>query len=167
MRISMGGHVMPKIAITLSSAVLAASLSLPAAAAPKFVSWEGTWHLNKAETVYPKGVMVTDNDLIVTKDDGNILKYSETVVNAGQSMTQVYEGAYDNKPHDVGAGETMTFKHLTPTSYSAIRHNSTGYVTERSIFELKNDGKKLICHAWAKQPGGKPIKFDEIFDKGD
>src|SRR5262245_35577484 len=44
----------------VSSLALAASLSLSAGAAPKYESWEGTWHLNKKETVYPKGVNVTD-----------------------------------------------------------------------------------------------------------
>ena len=32
--------------------------------------------------------------------------------------------------------------------------------------ELKNGGKKLICHAWAQHaPGGPEVAFDEIFDK--
>ncbi len=158
---------MDKIAI----ATLAASLALvqPAAtvaAKPAYVSWEGTWHLNKAETHYPAGVMVTDNDLIVTKDDGKVLQYSETVTNAGQTSTQNFDAAYDGKPHDVGNGETMTFKHISATSYSAIRHNKDGFVLERSVFVLSHHGKKLTCHVWAEQPGGKPIKFDEIFDKG-
>jgi hypothetical protein len=153
--------------IIMSSLTLAASLALalPAGAASQYVSWEGTWHLNKAETKYPKGVMVTDNDLVVSKDDGHALEYVETVVNAGQTQTQPYKGAYDGKFYDVGNGETMAFTHISPTSYKAVRHNKDGFVLERSVFELKNNGTKLICHAWAQQPGGKPIKFDEIFDK--
>ena len=160
---------MRTITITASSLALAAALALalPAGAADtKYVSWEGTWHLNKTETHYPKGVMVTDNDLIVTKDDGMTLKYSETVTNAGKTSTQTYDGAYDGKPYDVGNNETMTFTHLTANSYKAVRHNPQGFVLERSTFVLSNHGKKLTCHAWAQQPGGKPIKFDEIFDKG-
>ena len=154
--------------IIASSLALAATfaLALPASAAPKYVSWEGTWHLNKAETKYPKGVMVTDNDLVVSKDDGKTLKYVETVVSGGQTQTQPYEGAYDGKFYDVGNGETMAFTHISATSYKAVRHNKDGFVVERSVFVLKNNGTKLICHAWAQQPGGKPIKFDEIFDKG-
>jgi len=158
--------------ITASSLALAASAAFGlsaggAEAAAKYVSWEGTWHLNKAETHYPAGVKVTGNDMVVTKDDGKILKYSETVTYDGQTSTQTYDGAYDGKPHDVGNGETMTFKHVSANSYSAVRHNKDGFVLERSTFVISDGGKKLTCHAWAQQPGGKPIKFDEIFDKGE
>ncbi len=151
--------------------ILAAGLALlqPAAsfaATPHYVSWEGTWHLNKTETRYPAGVMVTDNDLVVTRDDGKILQYSETVTSAGQTTTQTFDAAYDGKPHDVGNGETMIFKHISATSYSAVRHDKHGFVLERSVFVFSHHGRKLTCHVWAEQPGGKPLKFDEIFDKG-
>ena len=154
--------------LTVSSLALVASfgLSLSAGAAPKYESWEGTWHLNKKETVYPKGVMVTDNDLVVSKDDGDKLVYVETVVANGKTDVQKYDGAYDGKPYDIGNGETMAFNHINPTEYRAVRHDSTGFVRENSIFELKNNGKKLICHAWAQQKlGGPEVAFDEIFDK--
>jgi len=160
---------MQKFTFTTSSLALGAALvlALPAAAAEKYVSWEGTWHLNKAETHYPAGVVVTDNDLVVSKDDGKTLKYVETVVSGGKTDVQTYDGAYDNKPYDIKNGDTMTFRHISATSYGAVRHNKDGFVTERSTFVLSKHGKKLTCHVWAQQPGGKPIKFDEIFDKGE
>jgi hypothetical protein len=154
--------------MTVSSLALVASfgLSVPAGAATKFVSWEGTWHLNKKETIYPKGVLVTDNDLVVSKDDGDKLVYTETVVAFGKTDVQKYDGAYDGKPYDIGNGETMAFNHINATEYRAVRHDGTGFVRENSIFELRNGGKKLICHAWAQQKAGGPeIQFDEIFDK--
>ena len=152
--------------LTLASSI---TLALPGtgAAATKYVSWEGTWHLNKTETHYPAGVMVTDNDMIVSKDDGKTLQYVETVVNAGKTDTQTYDGAYDGKPYDIKNGDTMTFRHISATSYGAVRHNKDGFVTERSVFVLSHRGKKLTCHVWAELPGGKPIKFDEIFDKAE
>ena len=131
----------------------------------KFTSWQGTWHLNKTETHYPEGVHVTDNDLVVSKDDGKALEYVETVVSNGQTQTQPYKGAYDGKFYDVGNDEVMSFKHIDKNSYRAIRHDKNGFVLERSTFVLSNGGKKLTCHAWAQRPGGKPVKFDEIFDK--
>jgi hypothetical protein len=149
------------------AAALAIALALPAAAAPQYVSWQGTWHLNKAETHYPPGVMVTANDLTVSIDDGKLLKFSETVTNAGNTTTQTFDGAYDGKPVDLGGGETMAFKHVSANSYLAIRHNKDGFLLERTVFVLSNGGKKLTCHVFAQQPGGKPIKFDEIFDKGE
>jgi hypothetical protein len=154
--------------LTVSSLVLVASfgVSLSAGAAPKYESWEGTWHLNKKETIYPKGVMVTDNDLVVSKDDGDKLTYVETVVAFGKTDVQKYDGAYDGKYYDMGQGESMAFNHINATEYRAVRHDATGFVRENSIFELKNGGKKLICHAWAQHaPGGPEVQFDEIFDK--
>ena len=137
-----------------------------ASAKEKFMSWEGTWHLNKKETIYPKGVLVTDNDLVVSKDDGDKLVYVETVVAFGKTDVQKYDGAYDGKYYDMGQGETMAFNHINATEYRAVRHDAKGFVRENSIFELKNNGKKLICHAWAQhEPGGPEVQFDEIFDK--
>ncbi len=152
--------------LAVSSLALMASLSLSAHAAKKFESWEGTWHLNKKETVYPKGVLVTDNDLVVTKDDGDKLVYTETVVAFGRTDVQKNDGAYDGKYYDMGNGESMAFTHISPTQYRAVRHDKNGFVRENSIFELVNGGKKLICHAWAQhEPGGPEVAFDEIFDK--
>ncbi len=159
---------MRKSTIVMSSLTLAASLALalPAGAETKFVSWEGTWHLNKKETHYPKGVVVTDNDLVVSKDDGDKLTYVETVMSNGKTDVQKYDGAYDGKYYDMGQGESMAFTHINATEYRAVRHDQNGFVRENSIFELKNNGKKLICHAWAQHaPGGPEVAFDEIFDK--
>jgi flagellar hook assembly protein FlgD len=154
---------------TLTLAALSltvAAFAVSANAADKYMSWEGTWHLNKKETVYPKGVHVTDNDLVVTKDDGDKLAYTETVVSDGKTDVQVYDGGYDGKYYDIKNGESMAFTHINADESRAVRHDSTGFVRENSIFELKNHGKKLICHAWAQQkPGGPEIAFDEIFDK--
>ena len=135
----------------------------------KWTSWQGTWHLNKTETHYPAGVHVTSNDLVVSKDDGMTLEYVETVVNDGQTQVQPYKGAYDGKFYDVGNDEVMSFKHLSKNSYLAIRHahDKNGFLLEKSTFVLSNGGKKLTCHAWAQRPGGKPVKFDEIFDKAE
>ncbi len=155
-----------RVLAAMAAAMVLAALQGPAMAA-KYVSWEGTWHLDKQATHYPDGVIVTDNDLVVAKDNGQALKYSETVTSFGKTATQTYDGAYDGKPYDVGAGETMAFRHLTATSYRAVRHDKTGFVTERSTFVLSHGGKTLTCHVWARQPGGKPIRFDEIFQKGE
>ncbi len=148
--------------------VAAFGLALPAnaAAKEKFMSWEGTWHLNKKETIYPKGVLVTDNDLVVSKDDGDKLTYVETVVAFGKTDVQKYDGAYDGKYYDMGQGESMAFTHINATEYRAVRHDAKGFVRENSIFELKDNGKKLVCHAWAQhEAGGPEVAFDEIFDK--
>ena len=153
-------------AAPLMALVAAIAVTAPARAEDsKWTSWQGTWHLNKTETHYPAGVHVTSNDLVVSKDDGKTLEYVETVVNDGKTQVQPYKGAYDGKFYDVGNDEVMSFKHIDKNSYRAIRHDKNGFVLERSTFVLSDGGKKLTCHAWAQRPGGKPVKFDEIFDK--
>jgi hypothetical protein len=157
---------MHKLSCAVLSLAAVAFAGSAGAADKTFMSWEGTWHLNKKETVYPKGVHVTDNDLVVTKDDGDKLVYTETVVSEGKTDVQKYDGAYDGKYHDIGNGESMAFTHIGADAARAVRHDANGFVRENSIFELKDNGKKLVCHAWAQPgPGGPEIAFDEIFDK--
>ena len=158
-------NVMTKASLVIA---LLTAVALPSAAADKkYASWEGSWHLNKTETHYPAGVMVTANDLTVSTDDGKTLKFSETVTNAGQTTTQNYDGAYDGKFYDVGDGESLSYTHVSADASKAVRHNKDGFVLERTTQVVSKDGKKLTCHVWAQRPGGKPIKFDEIFDKGE
>jgi hypothetical protein len=152
----------------LLTVAIAASLSLPAAAATKYESWQGTWHLNKKETVYPKGVHVTANDMVVTKDDGDTLVYTETVVNDGKTDVQKYDGAYDGRYYNMSNGESLSFTHIGTNAYRAVRHDDKGFVRENSICEIRNGGKKLVCHAWAQHAPGTPeVAFDEIFDKAE
>jgi hypothetical protein len=152
--------------LTASSLALALSLSLSAGAAAKYESWEGTWHLNKKETAYPNGVHVTDNDMVVTKDDGDKLVYTETVVNDGKTDVQKFDGAYDGKYYAMDNDESLSFTHIGTNGYRAVRHDDKGFIRENSICEIKNGGKKLVCHAWAQHaPGSPEVQFDEIFDK--
>jgi hypothetical protein len=156
-------HKLSLAALTVATIAVAGSAG---AADKKYMSWEGTWHLNKKETIYPSYVHVTDNDLVVTKDDGNKLVYTETVVSDGKTDVQKFDGAYDGKYYDMGQGESMAFTHIGTDKARAVRHDSTGFVRENSVFELTNNGKTLVCHAWAQHaPGGKEVAFDEIFDK--
>ena len=149
-------------ALSLTAAAFAGSAN----AAPKYMSWEGTWHLDKKATVYPSYVHVTDNDLVVTKDDGDKLVYTETVVSDGKTDVQKFDGAYDGKYYDMGQGESMAFTHIGADKARAVRHDGNGFVRENSVFELTNNGKTLVCHAWAQHaPGGKEVAFDEIFNK--
>ena len=144
---------------------LAATLALPAAGAEKYRSTEGKWQLDAAGTHYPDSFGVTRNDMEVTKDDGTSLKYTATVVVKGQTMTQGYDGAYDNKPRALGNGETLAYRHVSADTYASIRRDAKGIVLERSKCTVSADGQKRSCHIWLAMPGAKPITFDEAFDR--
>ena len=152
----------------IAAATLALTLGISAdhaQAAAKYLSWEGKWTLNKDETHYPPQIPVTANDIDVTKDDGDALQYSGTVVVGGKSMSASFDGAYDGKPHDAGNGATLTYHHVSKTTFASVRKTADGTVAERSTCKLSTDGKLFTCHIELPQTGGKAIVFDEYFDK--
>jgi hypothetical protein len=153
--------------VTIATAVVAtcAICAGHAQAATKYLSWEGKWALNTSTTHYPASIPVTANDLDVTKDDGNILQYTDTVVVSGKSMNASFDGAYDNKPHDAGGGATLTYRHISKTKFASVRLAADGSVAERSTCKLSTDGKAYSCHVELPQPKGKAIVFDEFFDR--
>jgi hypothetical protein len=153
---------------SITAAILAFALGISAGhahAAGKYLSWEGKWTLNKDKTHYPPQIPITANDIDVTKDDGDTLQYSGTVVVDGKSMNASFDGAYDGKPHDAGGGQTLTYRHVSKTTFASVRKGADGKVAERSTCKLSASGKLFTCHIDLPQAGGKPITFDEYFDK--
>ncbi len=156
---------MQRIAVTAALAIALSISAGHAQAADKYLSWEGKWTLNTARTHYPPMIPVTANDIDVTKDDGNILQYSGTVVVGGKPMSASFDGAYDNKPHDAGNGATLAYRHVNKTTFRSVRRAADGSVAERSTCKLSTDGKLFSCHIELPQKGKQPILFDEYFDK--
>ena len=153
-------------AITAATLALALGISAGhAQAAGKYLSWEGKWTLNKDKTHYPQQIPVTANDIDVTKDDGDTLQYSGAVVVGGKPMSASFDGAYDGKPHDAGGGQTLTYHHVSKTTFASVRKGADGTVAERSTCKLSTDGKLFTCHIELPQAGKKAIVFDEYFDK--
>jgi len=153
--------------VLATAMALALAGGAQAADGGKFVSFQGLWRLNVAETRYPAGIAITGNDMNVTKDDGAVLQYSETVTMDGKATTQTFDGAYDGKPRPIDQGQTLAFRHISATTYGAVRHNADGKVTERSACAISADGKKMTCRVSAYPPGAKPVKFIEVFDKAE
>ncbi len=154
-----------KIIATATLALILGISAGHAQAADKYLSWEGKWTLNKDKTHYPPQIPVTANDVEVTKDDGVALQYSGTVVVGGKSMSAMFDGAFDGKPHDAGDGATLTYHHVSKTTFASVRKTADGTVAERSTCKFSADGKALTCHIELPQTGGKAIVFDEHFDK--
>jgi hypothetical protein len=146
-----------------------AALALTAAAgqamAGDYVSWQGKWKLNTEKTHYPPIIPVTSNDVDVTKDDGNTLQYTGKVVVGGKPVSASFSGAYDGKPYDAGNGQTLTYEHVSKTTFKSVRKAADGTVAERSTCSLTTDGKVFTCHIELPMPDGKVVAFDEYFDR--
>jgi hypothetical protein len=154
-----------KITLLLIFAALGIT-PLVTAASAKYVSSEGQWHLDLAATHYPAGFDITSNDMNVTKDDGTILQFTETVTFAGKPLTTIFDGAYDGKPHDIGNGQTLTFRHVSAGTYGIVRHTN-GAVAERTSCTISADTKTLTCRILVLPAKGKPVRFVEHFVKGE
>lgn len=156
---------MNRIAMTATLALVLGSAAGQAQAAGDYLSWQGKWKLNMEKTHYPPVIPVTANDLDVTKDDGHTLQYSGTVVVGGKPVSASFSGAYDGKPYDAGNGQTITYHHISKTTFASVRKSADGSVAERSTCALSTDGKVFSCHIELPMPDGKTITFDEYFDR--
>lgn len=154
-----------KITIILTSGLACVALCAHAADTARYVSTQGKWTLNKAETRYPPGIDITGNVMDVTVDDGHVLRYTETVTLGGQAMTQSFDGAYDGKPRPIDNGQTLSFRHLSTAKYRATRHDADGRLMERSDCTVASHGAKMSCRVQAFPKEGKPVRFVEVFDK--
>ena len=154
---------------TLEIALVLAALlaTLPAGAADKYVSLEGKWSLNLKETHYPAGFpKITKNDMIVTKDDGTVLQFTENLTMDGKDITSTWDGAYDGKMRPTSDGQQLAWHHVSARSAGDERKNADGMTTGKSVCNVSAGGDKLACHIQSFVPGQKkPIKFTEIFDK--
>ena len=152
-----------EIALVLAVALAAA----PAGAADKYVSLEGKWSLNLKETRYPAGFpKIARNDMIVTKDDGTALQFTETMTMDGKDINSTWDGAYDGKMRPTSDGQLLAWHHVSARTAGDERKNADGVTTGKSVCTVSAGGDKLACRIQTFIPGQKkPIKFTEIFDK--
>jgi hypothetical protein len=111
--------------------------------------------------------MVTDNDLVVSKDDGDKLVYVETVVANGKTDVQKYDGAYDGKYYDIGNGEIDGLqphqRHRIPRR--ASRRERLRPREQHLRTEKRRQEADLPRLGPARSPAARKSQFDEIFDK--
>ena len=151
--------------VLVGAAILVATI--PTQAAAKYDSWQGKWALNLAESHYPATFpKITRNDITVTKDDGKVLQFTETVTMDGKDVTGGYDGAYDGKMRPTSDGQQLAFHHVSAKTIGDERKNAAGVTTGKSACTFSDDGKKLTCHITTfMKPGEKPLKFVEVFDR--
>jgi hypothetical protein len=87
-----------KLGTAACAAVIALSGGL--AHAKPYVSSEGEWTLNVAESKYPPAMpVIKDHVMQVTKDDGKTLQYTDNfIIGDGPATHVTLDGAFDGKP---------------------------------------------------------------------
>lgn len=136
------------------------------AGAADYASWQGHWIWNKTESHYPPGFPeIQSHTMDVTRDDGNLLQYTDSfTIGANGPTTVTFDGAYDGKMHKMSDGQLMAFRHVGKDGYQDHWTSAQGTVgSDRCTFS--NDARKLTCHGQFTPPKGQTVRFVEVFDK--
>lgn len=150
--------------------VLLAGFALMSAAAlaadKQYVSQQGHWVINTAESkVPPEGFKLPLEPFDVTKDDGNVLEFTTyKTTDKGLEVAFKYVGAYDGKPYPAGPGATSSYKHITATSFYTETRIANGMVFSEQGF-LLNGGAKYRLEAKAISDAGKLFDYVLVYDK--
>jgi hypothetical protein len=136
------------------------------AAEPQYMSQKGTWMLNKAESKIPPGTFTPiDTPMEITVDDGNIIKFTIYVMSTeGLKPSIVYEGAYDGRPYPFTKGTTLSYVHLSPTSFKAETKSADGSLGTDTV-TFTNGGAKMRYDGKRTEKSGKTYEYVEVWDK--
>jgi hypothetical protein len=135
-------------------------------AAGAYVSQEGRWIRNKAETKIPAdGFKPIDTPMVVTKDDGNELKFVVYfMTNEGLQPGITYEGAYDGKPYPFGKGTTLSYTHVSENSYRTELKSADGSSQTELVTFIANN-TKMRFEGKRTEKTGKSYEYVEVWDK--
>ncbi len=155
---------MMKHALIIAAAMLATT---SAQAGSKYMSWQGKWSLDTAKTHYPATFpKITKNDMNVTKDDGKILQFTDTLTMDGKDVTQSFDGAYDGKFRPTPDGMQVAYHRASPKTVAGIRKAADGFIVEHSACTFADDGETMTCHIKIhSKTDKKPLEFDEYFNR--
>jgi hypothetical protein len=150
-------------ATAIAAAIL---LSGGIASAKGYVSSEGEWTLNVAQTKYPAGFPnIHDHVMQVTKDDGKTLQYTDNFAMGNGPMQHVtLDGAFDGKPHKMTNGQDMMVT-LSENGYHD-QWIAPGGTTGWDNCDYSKHVTVMTCHAGFIPPGAtKPVTFTEVWNK--
>lgn len=137
-----------------------------AKASSHFQPWTGKWLLNPTETHYPDGFGILKDHLIqVVQDDGNRLRFVESMVAAdGDMIAYTFAGAYDGKPYVAGDYQ-LAFTHVTETSYRD-RWNHGSEIAGEDLCTFSADLRTIRCDGRFTK-AGKTETYTETWNKID
>jgi hypothetical protein len=147
-------------------AVLVLASASAGAADKKYLSQEGHWVINVAESkVPPEGFKLPMEPFDVTKDDGKVLEFTTyKTTDKGLEVAFKYVGAYDGKPYPAGPGATALYQHITASSFYTETRVANGMVFSEQGF-LLNGGTKFRLEAKCIDDSGKKFDYVLVYDK--
>jgi hypothetical protein len=131
-----------------------------------YVSSEGEWTLNVAQTHYPAMMpVIKDHVMQVKKDDGKVIQYTDNFRMGDGPMTHVsLDGTFDGKPHKMTNGQDMLVM-ITDNGYHDQWIAPTG-TTGWDNCEYSKHVTVMTCHAGFIPPGSTtPVTFVEVWNK--
>ena len=128
----------------------------------------GTWKLNVQKSSYGSMPAPKFEQLVVTTDKADALKWSLKGIGAdGKSYISSYDGPIDGKDHammdSAAAGSTIAYTRNASGVQWVIRDKS-GAVMETGASDLSADGKTLTLRGTTQGPNGKE-SFVSVFER--
>lgn len=156
---------MLRVVMMVAALVLASTTA--GAADKKYLSQEGHWVINVAESKVPaEGFKLPLEPFDVTKDDGKVLEFTTyKTTDKGLEVAFKYAGAYDGKPYPAGpGGTTALYQHITASTFYTETRLANGMVFSEHGY-LLNGGTKYRLEAKCLDDNGKKFDYVLVYDK--
>lgn len=128
-------------------------------------TYEGTWKLNVEQSHYPAMMpTIKDHVMVVSYDDGKLLKYTDNFTIGDKTSHVSFDGAYDGKPYKTTNGQDMHVEH-TKTGYRDHWVDPSGS-TGIDTCDFTENMTVMTCHSSFTPKGAKqPVTFMEVWNK--
>ncbi len=128
---------------------------------------EGTWKLNVEQSHYPAMMpTIKDHVMVVSYDDGKLLKYTDNFTIGDKTSHVSFDGAYDGKPYKTTNGQDM---HVDPERKPAIATSGSTRAARTGIdacdYSRTCHGHDLPQLGFIPPGATKPVTFTEVWNK--
>jgi hypothetical protein len=126
----------------------------------------GTWKLNEAKSKIPAG-MVKNTTVTYTAVGDNIKVTTDGTSGDGKPEHTEWTGKFDGKDYPCTGDPTLDSRayKMTNERTMELTNKKSGKVTSTGKIEVSKDGKTRTLHLTAKDPSGKKISGDSMYDK--
>ena len=126
----------------------------------------GTWKLNEAKSKLPAGA--PKNSTVVYEAAGDSVKVTvDGVDGQGKPAHNEWTGKFDGKDYPVTgdtASDMRSYKQVNDHTLE-LTAKKGGKVTIEGKITVSADGKTRTVHATGKDPSGKKVKTEGVYDK--
>ena len=153
---------------TFAALLLFALCSIPLFAKTLSRNAVGSWKLDTAKSSYGSAPAPKSEELVVTTDTWDALKWSMSGTAAdGKSYTESYDGPIDGQYHPLtgsGPATTVAYRRASIGVLHWTMKDSSGAVVETGHAMVSADEKTLVLKGTMTGPNGKS-KFKSVYMK--